>query len=412
MGNVKEKKKNEINPKNLEEKDLFVNDDFEFDDVNPASYILNGELTYGFFDKELIGFLKIANQIGNAICLLDSEGRVVLYNKNFAAILKCEKEQFLGQSLEIISDISPITLAKEVYSAYLSIQHLPKIFVTDQYQTASEKQSYCISFNFLNPSKKEDDRILLTINQLFIGDSFLGNNQELENIKAKEIVNEQNRFINYLTAHELQSPLRIIEAFSRHLLEDGENELNLESERILKIIRNKSLEGKKLVRDLLQMARIENVPMQFQEVNLNEIVQSVVADFDTAVGEFQFIIQEDLPIVNGIPSLISQLFCNLFSNAIKFSKTRAKTIIKLGVFEREKEYEFYLEDNGTGIESEYIDKIFDPFFRIGGIKGSEGNGLGLSMVKKSIDCHGGKIWVVSEFELFTRFHFTLPKNLY
>ncbi|UCG69066.1 MAG: GHKL domain-containing protein, partial [Thermoplasmata archaeon] len=119
---------------------------------------------------------------------------------------------------------------------------------------------------------------------------------------------------------------------------------------------------------------------------------------------------KNLPTVFCDPNRILQVFVNLLSNSIKFMSPGREGLIKIGYIDRETEYEFFVKDNGIGIEKEYHDKIFKIFQRLKESKDIEGNGVGLAIVKKIVESHGGGIWVNSQKGKGSTFYFTLPAS--
>ena len=123
----------------------------------------------------------------------------------------------------------------------------------------------------------------------------------------------------------------------------------------------------------------------------------------------QLIIKPDFPKATCDRIRISEVFSNLVSNAIKYTKKDKQPVIEIGWSDKKDFYEFYVKDNGIGIEKQYYDKIFQIFQRLHAKGEYEGTGAGLTIVKKIVENHSGKIWVESEVGAGSTFYFTLPK---
>jgi signal transduction histidine kinase len=160
-----------------------------------------------------------------------------------------------------------------------------------------------------------------------------------------------------------------------------------------------------LISDILYYSSIDAITSKKSNVNLNSVVEDL--------GKILFIpknisiqILNKLPIVRGEKTKFQQLFQNLISNAIKFND-KNEGLIQIDVLENKSFYQFSVKDNGIGIESKYLDKVFKFFHSLKPSK--ESSGIGLSIVKKIVGLYQGKIWIESEPKIGTTFYFTLKK---
>jgi signal transduction histidine kinase len=245
------------------------------------------------------------------------------------------------------------------------------------------------------------------------------------NARLKELnsdLEKSNRDLEqfaYVASHDLQEPLRKIQTFaelSGHNLSDPD----LLRKYLLKI----SLSAERmstLIRDVLNYSRLTRFESDKVLIDLNTILENVKTDLELLIEEKQVMIHSNqLPVVEGSPLQIQQLFYNLISNAIKFSRTEpcirvwasvaepavlpASLALKTGV----QFVELLFEDNGIGFEQQYADKIFSIFQRLHTTQEYAGTGIGLALCKKIVDNHQGAIKVKSEPGVGSCFHIYLP----
>jgi len=223
----------------------------------------------------------------------------------------------------------------------------------------------------------------------------------------------------YISSHDLQEPLRKIQAFGDRLMQKESANLSGEGVDHLQRILNAASRMQNLINDLLRLSRLTSKTEPFIEINLNEILAHVKEDLEVLIEKNQAeIIAEDLPKIKADSTQIRQLFQNLISNSIKFSHPDKKPLIKItsSIFEEENyqgEKEIYVrilfEDNGIGFDEKYIEKIFTVFQKLHGQK-YEGSGIGLAICKKIVSRHNGNIEAKSMLNNGATFIVTLPIN--
>lgn len=228
-----------------------------------------------------------------------------------------------------------------------------------------------------------------------------------------EATNKELDDFTYTVSHDLKEPLRSIDAFSKFIAEDCGERLSQEGRDYLERVRANALRMQQLIEDLLTVSRLTRNANHFQSVRIKELIE------DRVKPRFEYIMKEksvELVLKEGLPTLMAdrvrmaELFANLISNAIKYSdKPRCR--IEVDCRRVNGDYRFSVSDNGPGIDARYFDKIFLIFQRLGKREDHEGTGVGLTIVKKIVELHKGKIWVESELGKGTTFHFTIPPHL-
>ncbi|MGZ7116827.1 MAG: sensor histidine kinase, partial [Methanobacterium sp.] len=174
---------------------------------------------------------------------------------------------------------------------------------------------------------------------------------------------------------------------------------------------NAAIRMQTLINDLLQYSRVTTQAKEFQSVDVNEVLETVLSNLKTSIDENNAEITVDKhPTVMADDSQLVQLFQNLIGNAIKFKKVEEPPRIHISARKDEdnNEYVFSVADNGIGMEPQYAERIFVIFQRLHTMDIYKGTGIGLSVAKKIVERHGGHIWVESEFGVCSVFYFTIP----
>lgn len=237
---------------------------------------------------------------------------------------------------------------------------------------------------------------------------------ERKKIEKKHLQSLENlEQFAYIVSHDLKEPLYLINCYIDLLNEEMEklSDRSPEISEYLSRIRETASYTDKLIKDILEYSCIEQNVKMDDIINMNELISEIQKNLERQIiNASAKIFFNDLPFVTGNITLISQLFTNLLSNAIKFRKKEGECIIEIeGNILTDNMVLFSIKDNGIGIGKEYFEKIFEVFQRLNPSEEYEGTGIGLSICKKIVGKHGGKIWLESEEGKGTTFYFTLPK---
>ncbi len=231
--------------------------------------------------------------------------------------------------------------------------------------------------------------------------------EELEQ-RVQERTAELESF-SYSVSHDLRAPLRAVDGFSRVLEVEYGERFDDEGRRLLGIIRDSTRQMGELIDDLLAFSRLGRQEMRFGTVNLGELTRSVFAELTPRNSERGVELRfGELPPAQGDPSMLRQVLSNLLSNALKYTRPREHSVIEVGSEEMEGETAYYVRDNGVGFEMEYVDKIFGVFQRLHGAEQFEGTGVGLAIVERIIERHGGRVWAEGRPDEGATIRFTLP----
>ncbi len=222
---------------------------------------------------------------------------------------------------------------------------------------------------------------------------------------------ELKAFID-VVSHDLKTPIIGIHGFSSKLLKKYEGVLGEEGRRYVEQIKTNARRMEALVFDLLQLSRIGQVVPNLEDISSLDIVRNVTSDLEDRLREKGIVLiwADDLPLVRCDGEQIYQVFENLLVNAIKFMGDTDSPRIEVGYEDKGALHQFYVRDNGIGIDPRHHQRIFDMFHRLKEIDDEGGTGLGLAIVERVIKNHGGTIWVESDKGHGATFYFTLPKG--
>ncbi|MGZ7118145.1 MAG: sensor histidine kinase [Methanobacterium sp.] len=223
--------------------------------------------------------------------------------------------------------------------------------------------------------------------------------------------NEELEQFAYVANHDLQEPLRTIASFTQLLDRRYKGKLDSDADEFMKYMVEASVRMKAQIEGLLEYSRVSTKGEKFEVVDLNDILDITVQSLYTSIKESNAdIVHDKLPNVMGDAGQLQRVFQNIISNAIKFRKTEEPLKINISVcLNKEKDkFVFSVRDNGIGIEEQYLKRIFTIFQRLHTRDVYEGTGIGLSIVKRIVERHGGHIWVESEFGKGSIFYFMLP----
>jgi len=225
--------------------------------------------------------------------------------------------------------------------------------------------------------------------------------------------NAQLENFAHTVSHDLREPVRTMNSFSQLLQQKYADKLDEDAHSYLAFISQSAQHMNKLIEDLLEFARLTNSSdPEFEQVDLQELagvvqhsIRGLITDKNAEV-----IISHPLPTIMGNRTKLGQLFQNLISNGIKFSRPGQKPRVDISSREEGDYWHFSIADNGIGIDEEHHRQIFQLFRRLHSKKVFPGSGIGLSLCKRVVEQHGGTIYVESKLGEGATFHFTLHKN--
>lgn len=226
--------------------------------------------------------------------------------------------------------------------------------------------------------------------------------------KQLEAANQELEAFSYSVSHDLRAPLRAVDGFSKAVLDDYGAQLPEEGRHYLASVREGAQRMGDLIDDLLTFSRLSRQPLHKRIVNTPALVRAVLEDLQPLQQNRRIELQiAELPRCEGDPSLLKQVWMNLLSNALKYTRQRDPAIVEVGCRQENGARVFWVRDNGTGFDMQYAHKLFGVFQRLHRAEDYEGTGVGLAIVQRIVHRHGGRVWAESEENQGATFHFTL-----
>ncbi|MGN6196899.1 MAG: PAS domain-containing protein [Ginsengibacter sp.] len=236
-------------------------------------------------------------------------------------------------------------------------------------------------------------------------------NKELEErASALTSSNTELEHFAYIASHDLQEPLRMVISFLQLLDKKLQANYDPQMNKYINYAVDGAMRMKIMIQDLLEFSRV-GIKREFSQVDCNNVVNRIISVFkltnENLKADFTV---NNLPVINSSEHLIHQLFHNLIGNAVKYCNNNCA--IEIGCTENNTTWQFYVKDNGIGIDPQFFDKIFVIFQRLHTKKEYSGTGIGLAICKKIVENLGGSIWVNSDLGKGSTFYFTIPKQIY
>ena len=253
-----------------------------------------------------------------------------------------------------------------------------------------------LEFRDITPEKDAELRVQK------LNDALVQHGAELESI------NKELDSFTHSVSHDLRSPLRLTNKIAHLLLHDHGPELPAGALDKVQMILNSTHEMGKLIEDLLLFSQLKNEPMKKRRVDMQRLARAALGELSGELDGRSVEVQiDELPYVQADRALMKQVFLNLLGNALKFTRPCENAQIKVGTKQNNGETVYFVRDNGVGFEPGHSDALFLVFHRLHKSHNFEGSGVGLALVKRIVERHGGRIWAEGVTNLGATFYFTL-----
>jgi two-component system, LuxR family, sensor kinase FixL len=353
----------------------------------------------------------------DGIITIDTRGLIEMVNPSAAKQFGYAPGELLGKSINMLMP-EPDSGRHDGYMERYHQTGVPRIIGIGREVTGLRKDGSVFPF-FLSVSE-----VLLEGRRVYTGFVHDITQQKINEEKLRRYAAElerSNRELQdfaYVSSHDLQEPLRKIQAFGDRLKTREYENLSPQGKDYVDRMLNAASRMQVLINDLLSFSRVTSKSKPFELVKLDQVLSEVLSDLEVAIYQSKAeIIRSPLPVIEAEPTQIRQLFQNLISNAIKFRKAGENPIINIYAKNLQRQAhmiatpgdeltEIYIEDNGIGFDEKYLDRIFNIFQRLEGQK-YEGSGVGLAICRKIAIRHGGDITARSQPGVGTRFIVTL-----
>jgi light-regulated signal transduction histidine kinase (bacteriophytochrome) len=231
----------------------------------------------------------------------------------------------------------------------------------------------------------------------------------IQRTRQYEEANREMEAFIYSVNHELRAPLRTLKSFIDILTEESAKCLDGEGLRILGIIRTNAEQMQVLIDDLHSLSTVTRNNLKISHIDMNSMVKALCHEVQTASNKNEIkVVINNMPNAHADNTLIKQVWLNLINNAVKFSGKSSNPTITITGIEKGDMLTYSISDNGVGFNPAYKDKLFGAFNRLHSRTDFEGTGVGLSVVRRIIHRHGGRVWAESEPDMGATFWFTLP----
>jgi PAS domain S-box-containing protein len=232
-----------------------------------------------------------------------------------------------------------------------------------------------------------------------------------ERTQQLEAANEALGSFTYSVSHDLRAPLRAIDGYAHILFEDHAEKLDADCRRVLDVIRSNARQMGRLIDDLLAFSRLGRTELDRTTTDVAGLARAVVDELRRIEPERQVVVTcHALPTAFADGSMLRHVLANLVGNAWKFTRGRAAAAIEIGSADAPRETIYWVKDNGAGFDMRYAGKLFRVFERLHRADEFEGTGVGLAIVQRVVQRHGGRVWAESEAGAGATFFFALPKE--
>jgi PAS domain S-box-containing protein len=354
-------------------------------------------------------FKLVVESAPNALVMSDSSGQITLVNVRAENLFGFTREELIGQKIEVLIPqkfrAHHPTNRDSYHGAPVS-----RYFGAGAELHAVNKSGLEFPVEIGLNAIKDGTETAVLASVIDITERKKQEVQIREQLIELKVKNQEMEQFSYIASHDLQEPLRTVSNYIMLLKEDYPEQIDEEIQIHLGMMDSAVSRMSMLVRSMLDFGRLGR-DKKLSATDCNLCLSNVIADLNNLIIQngATVIIENTLPVLNVYQVEFRQLFQNLINNAVKFRKEAIPPVIKIGCVDKDDSVEFYITDNGIGIDEKHSKRIFQIFQRLHSSDEFEGHGIGLANCKKIVEMHGGNIWVESDTGQGSTFKFTIPK---
>ena len=347
----------------------------------------------------------IIDSLPGVFYLFDEQGVMHRWNRNL--------EKVIGYTHEEIANMSPLDMFTGQDREHI-YQAIHQVFVDGR---GEAEASYCTRDGRLIPHAFTGVRVEVDGKPMLIGVGIdiTGRKQMEQRLEAANLElqrsNQELEQFAYVASHDLQEPLRMVSSYTQLLEKRYKDQLDDSARTFIHYAVDGATRMQGLINDLLAYSRIATKGNEFKLLSSQRAFESALANMQGLIDEIQAEVTNDpLPEIVGDFGQLARVFQNLLSNALKYRKKEITPRIHVSAEDEDTEWRFSVQDNSIGMDPQYANRIFQIFKRLHTAREYPGTGMGLSLCKRIIERHGGRIWVESEPNVGSTFFFTIPKQ--
>jgi PAS domain S-box-containing protein len=380
------------------------------EDINTIYVIVTDLSYYKHTEEEIRAQANMLAQVNDAVIAFDNNYKVTYWNKGAERLYEIESSKMVGNKLSK-SYICEWLEPEGGKDAYHSLKTKGYWHHENIHIKKNGEMVYVDALTTVLKDSHGNSKGMLAI----IRDITKKRQVQMklkDTITELERSNEELQSFAYITSHDLQEPLRTMASYAQLLKRRYEGQLDKDADDFIEFMVDGSKRMKSMIQGLLEYSRVGTKGGEFTNFNAEDALKHALSNLESAIKEVNTeVIFNELPVVYADKDQITRVFQNLIGNAIKFRKEGLPPKIHISAKKGDNEYVFSVSDNGIGLEEQYSDQIFEVFKKLHAIDEYQGAGIGLAIVKRIIDRHGGRVWVESELGKGSTFYFTIHINL-
>jgi PAS domain S-box-containing protein len=352
-------------------------------------------------------FWNVLESTPDAMLLVDTAGKIVLVNRQAEVLFGYPRQELLGRPVE--------TLLPHRYrhghighrARYAEHPHTRAMGAgLDLYGLRRDGSEFPVEISLSPIETGESTLVMSAIRD--VSDRKRFERQLQEKNRALEVAYQELEAFSYSISHDLRAPVRAMRGFARILAEELPEEISKEARHCLERIENSAERMSQLIDGLLSLARLARQPLARSRINPSLVAQEVLNELRAELKGRAVDIQiEAMPVCEADPTLVHQIYVNLLSNALKYTRNRNPAVIRVSALSVEGSCVYQIEDNGAGFDMRHAGKLFRVFQRLHHAAEFEGIGVGLALVQQIVQRHGGRVWAEAKPNRGATFSFTL-----